>query len=467
MNTNSLELRSPAVTTVTALLLAASRFYEGYCVAIFNPLTDTLLIDVFQFDPKRDLHTIDLYQGAFYALFAVGAVLGVASVGLLSNRFGRVPLLFLGEALSLANSFLYLVKNVQVIIAARFLSGLVAGMAQVAGIILAELLPKRIGGYGNALGYVILTTGMLTAYTTQNFMTKSLIVEYYKELLIATSSVSFIRVIILMVLLRTDTPRFLYISSPVKHVAHGKIKQCYSHIYAEHDLDAATEKCVEYFEGQGERNKVAFAQLFSKHLRIRLLSGCFLAFGHQCCGINFLVFYSTKIFDDLSGSGKSITLVIGVANFLGAILSTYLIGKLGRKFDIVWGCLMQTICLFTLLLGIELQSSWLMAVSTSGYILGFAVGFGGSYTAYLCEILPPIGVSTAMTLQWILTAAVGQFCPKLSTAYGAKAVLFGFALTSLVLFFGTSLLLIETRAKTEKEVIEQFEHGHLRFFDFH
>ena len=460
-------LKSPGVTRFLAVVLALARFYEGYCVAIFNPLTDPLLTEVFQLDKTADAQLIDHYHGAFYAMFALGAMTGVVCVGFFANKIGRVPLLFLGEALSLANSFLYLVKNVQVIIAARFLSGLVAGMAQVAGIILAELLPKRIGGYGNALGYVILTTGMLTAYTTQNFMTKSLIVEYYKELLIATSSVSFIRVIILMVLLRTDTPRFLYISSPVKHVAHGKIKQCYSHIYAEHDLDAATEKCVEYFEGQGERNKVAFAQLFSKHLRIRLLSGCFLAFGHQCCGINFLVFYSTKIFDDLSGSGKSITLVIGVANFLGAILSTYLIGKLGRKFDIVWGCLMQTICLFTLLLGIELQSSWLMAVSTSGYILGFAVGFGGSYTAYLCEILPPIGVSTAMTLQWILTAAVGQFCPKLSTAYGAKAVLFGFALTSLVLFFGTSLLLIETRAKTEKEVIEQFEHGHLRFFDFH
>ncbi len=460
-------LKSPAITRFLAVVLALARFYEGYCVAIFNPLTDPLLTEVFELDKAADALLIDHYHGAFYAMFALGAMAGVICVGFFSNKIGRVPLLFLGEALSLANSFLYLVKNVQVIIIARFMSGLVAGMAQVAGIILAELLPKRIGGYGNALGYVILTTGMLTAYTTQNLMTKSVMIEYYKELLMATSCVSFVRVSILMFMLQTDTPRYLYISSPVKHEAHGKIKHCYSHIYADHDLEAATEKCVEYFEGQGDRNRVAFSQLFGKHLRIRLLSGCFLAFGHQCCGINFLVFYSTKIFDELSGSGKSVTLVIGVTNFLGAILSTYLIGKLGRKFDIVWGCLLQTVSLFALLLGIELQLSWLMAVSTSGYILGFAVGFGGSYTAYLCEILPPIGVSTAMTLQWILTAAVGQFCPKLSTAYGAKAVLLGFAVVCLLLFFGTSLLLVETKAKTEKEVIEQFEHGHLRFFDFH
>ena len=462
----ALQLKSPGQLKLLATFLAMGKFYQGFCVSIFNPLAGPLLTEVLGYDKTKEPEIYDYYNGAFFAVFSIGAMIGVFSVGALSNKFGRVPLMFLGEVLALGNAFLYLVKDVRVIIAARFISGIISGLATIAGIVLSEMLPKSAGGVGNAFGYLFSTSATFTGLVTQNILSRSQMVTYYRELLMATVVLSFVRIIVLQFLLKTDTPKYLYLSSPFKEEAQYLIKKCYSNIYAEHEVDEATRVAMETFKMDSEASKVSLKALFSKTFRLRLWSGCFLAFAQQCCGINFLIFYSTKIFDELSGNGKTVTFAIGISNMCGAALSMYLIGRCGRKFDIVWGCFIQCLCLFGLLIGIEYKLDWLMAITTAGYILGFAAGFGGTYMAYLTEILPPSGVGIAMSLQWILTAAIGQFTPRLATVFGPKAVLLGFAITCLLLFLGTSIFLIETKGKSEQEVIKQFEEGNLKFFDF-
>ena len=57
----------------------------------------------------------------------------------------------------------------------------------------------------------------------------------------------------------------------------------------------------------------------------------------QMSGINFLIFFSTKIFDEISGNGSLMTLVIAISNIAGGIVGSYTVGKLGRKFNLVYG----------------------------------------------------------------------------------------------------------------------------------
>lgn len=459
-------LKNPGMMKFLATFLAMGRFYQGFCISIFNPLAGPLLTNVLGIDKTAHPEMYDYYNGAFFAVFSIGAMVGVFSVGALSNRYGRVPIMFFGEVLALGNSFLYLVQDVRVIIGARFISGVISGINTIAGIVLSELLGKSVGGVGNAFGYFFSTSATFTGFVTQNILSKQQMIDHYRELLMATTIISFMRICVLSPLVKTDTPKFLYLSSPFKEEAQYLIRKCYSNIYKEEEVESITQDAMETFKMQGETNKVSVKALFSSNFRLRLFSGCFLAFGQQCCGINFMIFFSTKVFDEISGNGKTITLIVGISNMVGAALSMYLIGRCGRKFDIVWGCFLQTICLFGLLVGVEYKLDWLMAITTAGYILGFAAGFGGTYMAYLTEILPPSGVGIAMSLQWILTAAIGQFTPRLSTIFGPKAVLLGFAITCFLLFLGTSIFLIETKGKSEQEVIKQFEEGNLKFFDF-
>ena len=135
------------------------------------------------------------------------------------------------------------------------------------------------------------------------------------------------------------------------------------------------------------------------------------------------------------------TLVIGLSNFLGGFIAMALIGRKGRKFNFVWGSLVQSACLFLLVIGTKLKFFPLLAAAACGYIIAFAVGLGGSYSAYLCEILPPVGVGVAMTVQWVLTAMVGQFTPTISTWLGESAVLMIFGAVCFVLFVTLSYII--------------------------
>lgn len=58
---------------------------------------------------------------------------------------------------------------------------------------------------------------------------------------------------------------------------------------------------------------------------------------HQLSGISFLIFFSTKIFDDISGNGAFMTLVISISNIFGGVIGSYTIGKLGRKPNLIYG----------------------------------------------------------------------------------------------------------------------------------
>ena len=199
---------------------------------------------------------------------------------------------------------------------------------------------------------------------------------------------------------------------------------------------------------------------------MRLFSGCFLAFAQQLCGINFFIYYSTAIFDSINGSGKTMTLVIGIANFLGGFIAMALVSRFGRKFNIVWACLLQAISLGVLLIGIQTKQFILLASAACVYITAFAIGLGGTYTAYLCEILPPSGVGLAVAIQWILTSAIAQGTPILNKTFGQFPLLSFFAAACIVLFFGLASWIIETKDKKEQQIIEKFRSSKFLPFDF-
>lgn len=71
----------------------------------------------------------------------------------------------------------------------------------------------------------------------------------------------------------------------------------------------------------------------------------------QLSGINFLIFFSTSIFDDLSGNGSTATIVIAVSNLVGGIIGSYTVGKFGRKFNMQYSALIMAISFGFLSLG--------------------------------------------------------------------------------------------------------------------
>ena len=459
------ELISRPRAIALAILLAFGNFYAGYCGAIFNPLAKPMLYNVYEMDADKDKDKIALLEGAFNAVFSVGAMTGAFATGSLADLLGRRPLLILSEVIALLTCLLYITKGIPYLLAARFISGVVAGMSNIGFIIISELLPNKISGIGNTAGYIASTTAMLLGFATQNILTNNQMVEYWCYLLSATAVISVLRLILFPIFLRTDTVKFQYLSSQ-KDEAYDRVLLVMSSVYTPKHADTAAKEAISTFNKQAEESSVGLSSLFRTENRMRLFSGCFLAFAQQLCGINFFIYYSTAIYDSINGSGKTMTLVIGIANFLSGFIAMALVGRFGRKFNIVWACLLQAISLGVLLIGIQTKQFILLASAACVYITAFAIGLGGTYTAYLCEILPLSGVGLAVAIQWILTAAIAQGTPILNKTFGQYPLLSFFAATCFVLFFGLASWIIETKDKKEQQIIEKFRSSKFLPFDF-
>ena len=99
-------------------------------------------------------------------------------------------------------------------------------------------------------------------------------------------------------------------------------------------------------------------------------------------------------------------------------------------------------------------------------MLAFAIGLGGTETAYIGEILPPLGVGIALAVQWIVTALIGQFLPNLLSYFGPSSLILFFGVFCFVLFFTLDFLTIETKGKTEQMIVEEFQNSSYKPLNF-
>ena len=449
-----------------AIVLGSGGFYFGYYVACFNPFEKPILEGELGYVLGTDSEKTMI--GLVNMLFAVGAMVGVLFTGALADRFGRRPLLIFGEVLALLCVIPYSIANIYSLLFARFISGAVAGVnSSIFSIMMAEMLPNSVCGFGNGFSYFALTLAILISYLTQNIFNYDQMVQNWRLLLLWPAIISLLRLILFPIYIRTDTPKYLYNSAPNSQAGELAVRRAYGLIYSQRSVDAVASESIALYEKQKTAGTVSVGTLFGPQYRKRLFSGCYVAFGQQVSGINFLIFYSTTLFNELQdGLGKTMTLVVGICNFTGSIIVIYLISRLGRKFNLVMGPLFQSIAFFILYIGYIQKTIWILIVSVCLYIISFAIGLGGTETAYIGEILPPAGVGLALAVQWIMTALIGQFLPALISIFGSSTLIIFFAFACLFFFFTFDYFLIETKGKSEQQIITEFESGHYRFLSF-
>lgn len=146
--------------------------------------------------------------------------------------------------------------------------------------------------------------------------------------------------------------------------------------------------------------------MFSQTYRKRFFLGCFLNVFRQLGGINIMLFFSTQIFDEISGNGATMTLLIGTANLIGAFISI-LTGKHKRIVVFSTSLIFHSIGIFGVAIGVWLKSGLIAGVMVMVYMVSFAFGNGSMIFVYVAEILPAAGVGVATASQWIASAVIG------------------------------------------------------------
>jgi MFS family permease len=376
----------------------------------------------------NDFKVTPFVNGAILAGLLLGAMIGAAFAGRLSDRLGRKRLIvgaavvFTGGALLAAFA-----PNVEVLIAARFILGLAVGSAPLAS----------SGNWRLMLGLaaapaLVLLVGMI-------FM--------------------------------PETPRYL-VHTGEEDTAHAVLEDLPGDERPEARIEEIRE--VEREEsGTGLR-----ALLRAKWVRPALLVATGVAVFQQLVGINTIIYYAPTTLTNVGFAKTSAiyaNLIIGVINVTMTIIAIKLIDRVGRKPMLFGGVAGMVTSL--LVLGISLSvlptthhpgdpAAIITLVCLATFIASFAATWGPVVWVMIPEVLPLSVRGTAMGVavcgNWAANFLVSQTFPPLLSSLGPGPVFLGYAGLGVLAALFVKTFVAETKGRSLEEIEADLHGGRRR-----
>jgi sugar porter (SP) family MFS transporter len=208
------------------------------------------------------------------------------------------------------------------------------------------------------------------------------------------------------------------------------------------------------------QNTVPNENIFLKKYRFPLILAFLIAFFNQLSGINALLYYAPRIFEE-AGLGESTALLssigIGITNMLFTLLGIILIDRLGRK-------QLMYICSFGYIISLSLVSaafffSWegsIVPILLFMFIASHAIGQGTVIWVFISEIFPNhlrgSGQSFGSSVHWVLAAVVPSLVPILFSTIGAGMVFLFFAIMMVLQLLFVIFMMPETKGVSLEEL---------------
>ena len=433
----------PNRTVLYCYLIAVGGLLFGFDTAVISGTLNLV---------KAQFHLDALAEGQYVGMGLYGAIAGVLVSGLLADRVGRKwatllsAVLYAGSGVGCA-----LATGLAGLSAFRFLGGLAVGLTStLVPLYISELAPARKRGSLVAIYQLLLTAGILLAYVSNTLLfsyfstsglTGLLATEPWRPMYVALAIPALLYVLALLPI--PESPRWL--------LTKGRSTEAHA-LANRYGLElAATESPT-----------VPLSALFGSANRGKLLVGLAIPFLGQFSGINAVIYYGPRIFEQVgfgSGSSLQVQVLIGLVNMLTTFIAVLTVDRLGRKPLLTWGLLGLIGCLLALAgLSGAAPAGWLVAL-VLGFIFCYAFSLGPVQWIIIGELFPASirgrAVSLCTLALWLAATLVGQFFPWLLEQAGIRAA-FGF-------FAGMSLLLLilirRTLAETKGQSLESLEAG--------
>ena len=293
------------------------------------------------------------------------------------------------------------------------------------------------------------------------------IAENYKLIFVWPAGFGVIRLILLLLFFRfgaLESPGYFLnkfnIAFPEQRSRlEMALRPWYNTVYVSKDVESLVRDEIAKKELESSKDSPSFQAMFGPKYRFRFMTGSVLNFLQQFSGISFLIFFSTNLFNQISNNGSTMTLVIGAANICGGFVGLITVGKFGRRFNLIGGCILQALGYSLLIVGYKFSLNTASVVAVLTYMVGFAIGMGGTMPIFTAEILPAAGVGIALSLQQTSACVTGKFLPILSTKFGPVALLSFFIGVDIFLGFFANYACVETKGLTTDEVDTIYEGG--------
>lgn len=399
-----------------------------------------------------------LMEGLVISSIMLGAVIGAATAGFLSDRFGRKRILIIGGAFFLvAAVWSALTIGPIALIVARVAGGYGIGLtAALAVTYITESAPANIRGL-LAFSYQLLAVCGLFLTNVINYIIASygsndwdIAIGWRWMLgLGAIPAAAFL----LAMRRAPESPRFL--------IQVGRTDEGFAvleHILGTERARLRTDDIQASVKLETEMSH-EFHDLFRPGLRRALVIGIFLAVFNQFIGMNAISYYGPVMFSDLGFGGDTQFLAaasVGGVELVATVVGMYLIDTFGRKRLMEIGTGMM--CAFALCISGSyfMGNSLLTLIFVMAFTISFAFSMGPIPWIVIPELFPTYlrGRATGLCVMCLLFAnwIIAQFTPMMIDGLGGGTSFAIFAFLDLICLFGIVALVPETMGRTLEEI---------------
>lgn len=399
-----------------------------------------------------------LMEGLVVSSIMLGAVIGAATAGFLSDRFGRKRILITGGAFFLvAAVWSALTIGPIALIVARVAGGYGIGLtAALAVTYITESAPANIRGL-LAFSYQLLAVCGIFLTNVINYIIAS---HGSNDWDIATGwrwmlGLGAIPAATFLLAMRRapESPRFL--------IQIGRTDEGFAvleHILGTERARLRTDDIQASVKLETEMSH-EFHDLFRPGLRRALVIGIFLAVFNQFIGMNAISYYGPVMFSDLGFAGDTQFLAaasVGGMELVATVVGMYLIDTFGRKRLMEIGTGMM--CVFALCISGSyfMGNSLLTLIFVMAFTISFAFSMGPIPWIVIPELFPTYlrGRATGLCVMCLLFAnwIIAQFTPMMIDGLGGGISFAIFAVLDLICLFGIVALVPETMGRTLEEI---------------
>ena len=405
---------------------------------------------------SQELGLTPFLEGLVVASLLLGAAVGAASAGPLSDRLGRRNLVIIAAILFTIGAIgAALSPNVAVLVLFRVVLGLAVGTAAlVVPLYLSEIAPTEIRGAISSLNQLNIVVGILLAFIVNALLANA---EAWRWMLGLAAIPSLVLLIGMFFL--PETPRWL-VSQDRDEDARDVLRRSRN--------EEETEKEIRDIREVEEQEEGGLRELTASWVRPALMVAIGLAVFQQIIGINTIIYYAPTTLTNVGyGAAAAIyaNLIIGVVNVLMTLVAIWIIDRVGRKPLLLVGLVgmvasLTILGLSTLLLSEPSAPTDAVAVITllclAGFIISFAATWGPTVWVMLPEVLPlrirGTAMGVAIFLHWIANFLVSQTFPSLLASVGPGPVFLGYAVIGVLAFVFVSAFVTETKGRSLEEI---------------
>ena len=406
------------------------RFYLVAAVASLGGLLfgfDTGVISGALLYIKQDYALSAWMQGVVTTAVLIGAVVGAAFGGSLTDRFGRKPVIVAMAALFAVGSLLSAAATgIVMLFVARLILGVAIGTASMlTPLYLSEMAPKEKRGAIVSLNQLCITLGILISYLVDFGFAE---VAGSWRWMLGVGAIPGILLGVGMLFL-PESPRWL--------ASKGRFDQAAAVLRMmrdRHDVDEELSGLRR--DIVSEKSDLSLSALFAApKARLPLIVGIGLAVFQQVTGINTIIYYAPSIFQQAGMTSPLLpTIGIGVVNVLATVVALLLLDQAGRRKLLLVGLGIMLFCLIAITIALSTGSAdagAITAVALAAYVGGFAIGLGPIFWLLIAEIFPLAyrgrGMSVASMANWGSNLVVALFFPNLIVllTLGGAFALFG------------------------------------------